>query len=262
MGARYYDPALGRFVQADTIVPNPGNPQSLNRYSYVYNRPLVYVDDSGHIPIIPIIVSIVVIGSKVVDYAWTAWDVYQSGKVLSEPNASNTDRMLAELNIALSVGLEVIEPDEVLPVGVPADDVVRKGAVSAVRKALKEGAEGALDDLPDWLRPIVRGLVTEDLILEQLGRQGQKRLVEGVVDGKVVKTIPDFIDDAGRVVGEIKDVAKLGWKSQIRAQYDWATSNGYTYVLYIRQNTDLMGYLKELYEKKLIQIEYIENILP
>ncbi len=47
-GARYYDPALGRFLQADTIVPQPGNPQSLNRYSYVLNNPLRYVDPSGH----------------------------------------------------------------------------------------------------------------------------------------------------------------------------------------------------------------------
>jgi RHS repeat-associated protein len=46
--ARYYDPALGRFAQADTIVPSPGNPQSLNRYSYVLNSPLVYVDPTGH----------------------------------------------------------------------------------------------------------------------------------------------------------------------------------------------------------------------
>ena len=47
-GARYYDPALGRFVQADTIVPNPGNPQDLNRYSYVRNNPLRYIDPTGH----------------------------------------------------------------------------------------------------------------------------------------------------------------------------------------------------------------------
>ena len=47
-GARYYDPALGRFVQADTIVPQPGNPQALNRYSYVLNNPLRYIDPSGH----------------------------------------------------------------------------------------------------------------------------------------------------------------------------------------------------------------------
>jgi RHS repeat-associated protein len=33
-GARYYDPALGRFVQPDSIVPEPGNPQTLNWYFY------------------------------------------------------------------------------------------------------------------------------------------------------------------------------------------------------------------------------------
>jgi len=46
--ARYYNPVLGRFINADTIVPDPTNPQSLNRYSYVINNPLVYTDPSGH----------------------------------------------------------------------------------------------------------------------------------------------------------------------------------------------------------------------
>ncbi len=46
--ARYYDPALGRFISADTIVPDPTNPQALNRYSYVINNPLKYTDPSGH----------------------------------------------------------------------------------------------------------------------------------------------------------------------------------------------------------------------
>ena len=46
--ARYYDPALGRFIQADTIVPSPANPQSLNRYAYTLNNPLRYTDPSGH----------------------------------------------------------------------------------------------------------------------------------------------------------------------------------------------------------------------
>ena len=30
-GARFYDPALGRFVSADSVVPEPGNPQALKR---------------------------------------------------------------------------------------------------------------------------------------------------------------------------------------------------------------------------------------
>jgi RHS repeat-associated protein len=49
MGARWYDSSLGRWLSADTIVPDPGNPQSLNRYAYVRNNPLRYVDPSGHI---------------------------------------------------------------------------------------------------------------------------------------------------------------------------------------------------------------------
>ena len=46
--ARYYDSGSGRFISPDTIVPEPGNPQSLNRYSYVLNRPVGYTDPSGH----------------------------------------------------------------------------------------------------------------------------------------------------------------------------------------------------------------------
>ncbi len=50
MGARRYDPALGRWIQADTIVPEPLSPQDLNRYTYVWNNPLRYTDPSGHQP--------------------------------------------------------------------------------------------------------------------------------------------------------------------------------------------------------------------
>ena len=46
--ARYYNPALGRFISPDSIVPYPGDPQSLNRYSYVANNPVNRIDPSGH----------------------------------------------------------------------------------------------------------------------------------------------------------------------------------------------------------------------
>jgi RHS repeat-associated protein len=49
-GARYYDPQIGRFISPDTIVPDPANPQSLNRYSYCLNNPLKYTDPTGHWP--------------------------------------------------------------------------------------------------------------------------------------------------------------------------------------------------------------------
>lgn len=46
--ARWYDSRLGRFTQADTIVPNPASSMSLNRYMYVAGNPLRYTDPSGH----------------------------------------------------------------------------------------------------------------------------------------------------------------------------------------------------------------------
>ena len=48
MNARYYLPEVGRFISADTIVPDPKDPQTYNRYSYVLNNPVKYTDPSGH----------------------------------------------------------------------------------------------------------------------------------------------------------------------------------------------------------------------
>ncbi len=44
--ARWLDPQLGRFVQADSIVP--GGVQGLDRYAYVNNNPMRFTDPSGH----------------------------------------------------------------------------------------------------------------------------------------------------------------------------------------------------------------------
>lgn len=47
MGARIYDPLLGRFLSPDPTIPDAGNLQSYNRYTYVNNRPLSLTDPSG-----------------------------------------------------------------------------------------------------------------------------------------------------------------------------------------------------------------------
>lgn len=47
-GARYYDPAVGRFASADSIVPDATDAEAFNRYGYARNNPVVYVDPSGH----------------------------------------------------------------------------------------------------------------------------------------------------------------------------------------------------------------------
>jgi RHS repeat-associated protein len=46
--ARFYSPYLNRFTQPDSIIPNPANPQTWNRFSYTINNPILYNDPDGH----------------------------------------------------------------------------------------------------------------------------------------------------------------------------------------------------------------------
>jgi RHS repeat-associated protein len=50
--ARYYDSDMGRFISADSIVPDPGRSQAYNRYMYVEGNPVRYTDPSGNMPLI------------------------------------------------------------------------------------------------------------------------------------------------------------------------------------------------------------------
>jgi RHS repeat-associated protein len=48
-GARWYDPALGRFAQADSIIPEATQgAQAWDRYAYANNNALKYTDPTGH----------------------------------------------------------------------------------------------------------------------------------------------------------------------------------------------------------------------
>ncbi|MDG4811173.1 RHS repeat-associated core domain-containing protein [Micromonospora sp. WMMD1120] len=48
LGAREYDPTIGRFISVDPV-NDPGNPQQLPAYTYAANNPTTYSDPSGRI---------------------------------------------------------------------------------------------------------------------------------------------------------------------------------------------------------------------
>jgi RHS repeat-associated protein len=68
--SRWYDPAVGRFLSADTLVPGASNPQNLNRYTYANNTPTRYTDPSGHW---------IESALDIAGIAYDLWDISQNG---------------------------------------------------------------------------------------------------------------------------------------------------------------------------------------
>jgi RHS repeat-associated protein len=60
-GARYYDPEVARFTQADSTIPDPEFSQAYNRYAYVYNNPLRFTDPTGQF-VFEMVIAMVIAG--------------------------------------------------------------------------------------------------------------------------------------------------------------------------------------------------------
>lgn len=95
MNGRMYDANLGRFLSPDNFIQDPFNTQSFNRYGYVWNNPLKYVDPSGEGILTAIIIGAIVgayVGGSVAngdlnplnwDYgSWKTWTGIVVGGVI------------------------------------------------------------------------------------------------------------------------------------------------------------------------------------
>jgi RHS repeat-associated protein len=93
-GARYYDPGIGRFISADTIVQDTAYPQAFNSYTYVFNNPLKHIDPTGHIVDLQ--------DDPTIKEAW----------YLFAETAPDIALMMVESDIIFTIGWDVIELGE------------------------------------------------------------------------------------------------------------------------------------------------------
>jgi RHS repeat-associated protein len=104
-GARYYDPALGRFLSDDPVRFTESNPMSFNRYAYANNNPYKYVDPDGR-SIATKTIKYIVKGG---DFAATTADFVSDVAIASNSAVPFNQRALAGMSAAsellpLSVG--------------------------------------------------------------------------------------------------------------------------------------------------------------
>ncbi len=113
MNGRMYDPVLGTFISPDNYVQFPDFSQSLNRYSYALNNPLVYVDEDGEWLWIPIMIAMAAISGDMMGDAYVNYNLgnYSQG---------------FWTGAAISVGTSLIG----MGTGFVASNIVEQGAIA------------------------------------------------------------------------------------------------------------------------------------
>ncbi|TCV97425.1 RHS repeat-associated protein [Luteibacter rhizovicinus] len=118
MQARYYDPAIGRFLGTDPNGITPGRIFDFARYTYANNSPLVFVDPDGR-------QNMYALGAQVAES-----QMLQSG----DPNAA---RHVAEIN---SGQAQVVMSAAAVVVASPAAGLVVRTAATVVADSLASGS--------------------------------------------------------------------------------------------------------------------------
>ncbi|MDW8101216.1 MAG: RHS repeat-associated core domain-containing protein [Anaerolineae bacterium] len=195
-GARWYDPSLGRFLQPDPLVPEPGNPQALNRYSYVLNNPIKYTDPSGH-------------------WVETAWDLFSIGLTL---NDIRREGLTWQNGLALTVDVGAA----LLP-GVPAfAGVAMKAGKAAVEVAGHADEAGEAVRLAGHMGDGTHAVLTASMLL----RAGENTVEASALVKALAKQGTKGELKQGTIVslGHFREV--LGRPGYI----DWAKSTRATYL--------------------------------
>ncbi len=165
MNGRVYDPYLGRFLSADTVIQNLAATQSINPYAYAWNDPLKYVDPSGH-GFFDILFDIIAVAVGAV-FGWEVflalgggfWGAVIGGFVGGFVSAA---LLTGSLSAALTAGLVAAVTAGLLYNLTPIEQAIAKVAVGCVQASASggncgRGAEAAVFALLAPTPPIAGG---------------------------------------------------------------------------------------------------------
>ena len=237
-GGRQYKSDIFHFIEPDPVIPNPYDPQSLNRYSYVKNNPVKYVDPTGQSCFVP----------GALGPAGVQLNGYYK-QFVYDPVTSAINTMIEDSDKPENQFLLIGSMDAPLGAGTKFVKAFKEAAKIKQAQEIAGTAEAVKFDVPSGLKPTERGRVVESLKLGQMGLEPYRgNSLTGFVEGKAVNFKPDYLTSSS--MGEIKDVNYLSATKQIRAEIDYASANKLSYSIYVRSDTKMSAPLLHLVKEQ------------
>jgi len=102
-----------------------------------------------------------------------------------------------------------------------------------------------------------------------LGDQGEKivgdklGLIKNTKMLEQTSFIPDFINRVTRVIYEVKNVSSLTFTEQLHGYSDWAITNNFTFVIYVREGAEISSTLRTAAQSGLLEIRpFVASLFP
>jgi RHS repeat-associated protein len=252
LNARYYDPALGRFISPDDWDPTLAG-VGTNRYAYAGNDPVGKSDPNGH------------------NWFTDAWSSFTSWASGGGAGSGNTNNSSNSNNSSTSSNQTKPPPSTYLSSSLDGLKRAKKD-VNDLAKKLKTDPLGAMSDIADVADGIPAGVVvaaparltaravtssTKNARL--VGAAGEKVVRETYDIGEktVIKVgekvrIPDGLTKVA--VSEVKNVSRLSATSQISDYARFAADTGRSFDTYVRESTRLTSTIQKMEQMNQITI--------
>jgi len=256
--SRYYDPGIGRFVNADAVL-NPSTVLGYSLFAYCVNNPTNMSDTTGNIPFFIITAAIGAVVGAVV------------GGVVAAKNGGN---VWAGIGIGAAAGALIgtgagMAAGAALAGSITATTGAVMAGGSTLVATVGTGGLGAgasyiannLSKTVNNLAPAVQSSASKMQQVVEKGKAGE--LAAGItknhshiesLTGTAHYRIPDMLDRSAKILGEVKNYSgTISLTAQLKDFVLWSQLNGYKMYLYTNSKS-FTGPLQQLIDNRVIEV--------
>ena len=223
--SRYYDPATGRWVSLEPNIysgkfDNGAGLLGYNVYTYCANNPSMYKDETGEGLTLAMCVIIGAVAGAII------------GAVASKMIYGQVNGWWVLGGAIVGGVIGYVGGAFFGASGIKAGSLASKISMSRVRWLGKIG-----EKMAKWPKNTTR--------IKSLTGSAKYR-------------IPDYLNKANKVIGDVKNVKKLSYTKQLKDFMLYAEKYGYTYIIKVRHTTQFSSTIKKLIDAGKIIITYIK----